>query len=538
MLPTLDQYNGAVQNPKNVFTDPELKAGKVGCNTLGLPMPYSGGFAITYKLTAGSKTYAVRVFHKKSDGLENRYLEISNALRNLKSDYFIDFTYQKNGIQVAQKLYPIVKMDWVNGYTLADYIDDYYRDYSAIEGLRAHFDALQLYLGQQKIAHGDIQLGNVIIANSQLRLVDYDGMFVRGMTETRSAELGHRHFQHPLRNENCFNEKLDNFSFIVIDLSLKIIQKKPDLFKKYGNTGENIIFTANDYKDPEASAIFKELDSDPNFKDQIQRFAGLCKSPFNLIPSLSEFNNGQWRPTVSVSYRPISQVSAKPLSKYIGAYPVIDGSDFQSARNQVGNMVELVGKIHNVEIGLTKYKSPYIHINFGPKNSNTAKITLWKPNDISPKPDQSWVGKWISVTGMIEQPFTYTRTGVVHVSIFLKKSNSLVILTEEAAKYRLNKGGSFSSSPSSNSNVLNQIRGGYPSYSAPSTNLSPNAQILQNLQQKSSPAKQSYTNSYKPNTQSTSKPSKSKSNSSDSGCLVMIVVAVIILILSSLGHHH
>jgi len=111
-------------------------------------------------------------------------------------------------------------------------------------------------------------------------------------------------------------------------------------------------------------------------------------------------------------------------------------------------------------------------------------------------------------------------------------------LTEEAARYRLNKGGSFSPSPSSNSNVLNQIRGGSYANSTPSTTLSPNAQILQNLQLNTSPVKQSYSNTYKPKTQNTTKPSKSKSTSTDSGCLVMIIVIVVFFILASLGHHH
>jgi hypothetical protein len=61
--PQITDYQDAVQDPRNTFTDPELRVGRVAVSPLGLPMPMSGGFALTYKVQSGSKKFAVRCFY-------------------------------------------------------------------------------------------------------------------------------------------------------------------------------------------------------------------------------------------------------------------------------------------------------------------------------------------------------------------------------------------------------------------------------------------------------------------------------------------
>ncbi|QLQ08322.1 MAG: hypothetical protein HZY76_21580 [Anaerolineae bacterium] len=47
------------------------------------------------------------------------------------------------------------------------------------------------------IAHGDLQHGNVLVAADELRLIDYDGMYVPPLSGRESHEIGHRNYQHP-----------------------------------------------------------------------------------------------------------------------------------------------------------------------------------------------------------------------------------------------------------------------------------------------------------------------------------------------------
>ncbi|MFY9700948.1 MAG: Ada metal-binding domain-containing protein [Terriglobales bacterium] len=108
-----------------------------------------------------------------------------------------------------------------------------------------------------KVAHGDLQHGNLIIQNSQFRLIDLDGMFVPSMQGWNSSEIGHPHYQHPERSFRDFNLGLDNFSALVIYLSLLALAEAPELWHEFHD--ENLIFTKSDFVDPNSSRLFSRL---------------------------------------------------------------------------------------------------------------------------------------------------------------------------------------------------------------------------------------------------------------------------------------
>ena len=70
------------------------------------------------------------------------------------------------------------------------------------------------------IAHGDLQHGNVVVVGDQLRLLDYDGMFVPALANKQSNECGHRNYQLPKRSRWDYGPHLDHFSAWVIYVSL------------------------------------------------------------------------------------------------------------------------------------------------------------------------------------------------------------------------------------------------------------------------------------------------------------------------------
>jgi hypothetical protein len=82
------------------FSDLVLKNGRAETIGLGIPKALGGGFAITYNMQSGSKQYAVRSFHKSVPELEQRYNLIGTRLRSTRSQYFVRFEYQPNGISV------------------------------------------------------------------------------------------------------------------------------------------------------------------------------------------------------------------------------------------------------------------------------------------------------------------------------------------------------------------------------------------------------------------------------------------------------
>ena len=77
------------------------------------------------------------------------------------------------------------------------------------------------------------------------------------MAGWKSAELGHRHYQHPKRGADYFDATLDNFSGLVIYLSLLSLKEQPELWNEFHD--ENLIFTKGDFESPSGSKLFAKI---------------------------------------------------------------------------------------------------------------------------------------------------------------------------------------------------------------------------------------------------------------------------------------
>jgi len=299
--PGIAEYNQSAQHPATAFTDPELAAGTLATSGLGLPIVLGGGFALTYTVTSQPRKFAVRCFHRYVPDLEQRYAQISDAIGGLASEHFVSFEYQREGVRVSSGLYPVVKMAWAEGSTLGAFIEDTYTDGASMRSLQASFRDLARFLADRKIAHGDLENGNLVVRDGGcLTLIDYDGMYVPGMALGNGNELGHAHFQHPGRTPDHFGPRIDDFSFIVIDLSLDAIARDPSLYERFCN-GDNILFQKSDFEAPETSPVFKELRRILPMADKIDDFASICKRTIDQTPSLESFLTRHRKPRPAVA---------------------------------------------------------------------------------------------------------------------------------------------------------------------------------------------------------------------------------------------
>jgi hypothetical protein len=148
-------------------------------------------------------------------------------------------------------------MKWIDGPTLDLYIGEMLYRPDVLLHLADEWLRLLSALQASGIAHGDLQHGNIIVEHGQLRLVDHDGIFVPAMTGWPASEVGHQHYQHPRRDAQHFDAKLDNFSSLVIYLSLLSLAERPALWQDYHD--ENLIFTKADFADPTSSNLFREI---------------------------------------------------------------------------------------------------------------------------------------------------------------------------------------------------------------------------------------------------------------------------------------
>ncbi len=262
--PIMTDYQEAIQSPKICFADNELRDGQLDLDNLGLPRPISGNFACVYGLTYQTSKWAIRCFLKNTPDQEKRYQHINSYLEKVHSPYFVPFKYVRNGIKVKGVWYPILKMAWINGESLSTYIEKNLTNPAAIQSLSQKFIGLANNLEANSIAHGDLQHGNIIIVGGEIKLVDYDGMYVPGLNGMLSNEIGHPNYQHPIRSEKDFGPYLDRFSEWIIYLSLKALSQNPSLWANLNGGDENLIFRRADFNNPYSSDSLKILENQQN----------------------------------------------------------------------------------------------------------------------------------------------------------------------------------------------------------------------------------------------------------------------------------
>ena len=175
--PSNYDYNLTVENPSICFSDKMLKDGTILNDKFGLPRVYSGGFACVYQSTEKSgKKWAVRCFLRHYDDSQERYAAISDYLQKVNLPCAADFTYQPRGIWLKGQWYPIVKMEWVEGQCLDEYISEIaQREPAKLINLAKTWGYLMNTLRSARIAHGDLHHANIIVNDADdLKLVDYD----------------------------------------------------------------------------------------------------------------------------------------------------------------------------------------------------------------------------------------------------------------------------------------------------------------------------------------------------------------------------
>jgi hypothetical protein len=179
--PNLIDYQNAIQNPKLCFLDNDLQLGSPQLDKFELPKPISGNFAVVFCIEKDKTRWAVRCFIKNQNNREKRYEIISNYLEKVKVPYTVDFKFYPHGIKINSNYYPIIKMRWIDGQLIDDYVAKNYKNSQLMLTLATNFAKMVTALKQNNIAHGDLQHRNILIVGNNIRLVDYDGIYVPGL---------------------------------------------------------------------------------------------------------------------------------------------------------------------------------------------------------------------------------------------------------------------------------------------------------------------------------------------------------------------
>jgi len=262
--PDLTEYHEAVQHPPKAFADPGLKGVTLELDRFGMPKPATGGNAVVYKANEPGgvlifkKTWAIRCFLRPISDHAERYEAISKHLRKVRLPYDVNFQFLKQGIRIRSDWFPIVKMQWAKGDLLHSHIEKHLAYPAALAVLRAKWAILVRHLEAAKVAHGDLQHGNIMVRGGSIQLVDYDGMWVPALSGRDATEIGHRAYQHPERSGQDYGQEIDRFSALVIYLSLAALERDATLWERF-HTGDNLIFVREDFLQVGRSAIWQQL---------------------------------------------------------------------------------------------------------------------------------------------------------------------------------------------------------------------------------------------------------------------------------------
>ncbi len=264
LWPTPADYVQAVGGyPDVCLLDPLLKGGKSKKNSTNQLLVYTGGFSTVFPIDIAHSKYALRCWNKDIGDSKNRYEKIDRYLKQVNLPYFVDFEYVQEGILINGKKWPITRMEWTDGDLLRAFVDQNLNDTGIFAIVADEFRKMFECLHVNQISHGDLQDGNILLTrngkNITIKLIDYDSLFVPNLQGQKSPTPGLPEYQHPLRTDQC-NEKMDYFSELVIYLSFLSLSERPELWDKFKDkTEKGLLFTKEDFKNPNQSEIFQEL---------------------------------------------------------------------------------------------------------------------------------------------------------------------------------------------------------------------------------------------------------------------------------------
>ena len=84
---------------------------------------------------------------------------------------------------------------------------------------------------------------------------------------------------------------------------------------------------------------------------------------------------------------------------------------------------------------------PYVFVNFGNWRGNIVKLTIWSEGlaQLRELPDDSWIGLWVSVVGLVDAPYSGKHYGFqyTHVGVTIESPQQVNVIAEREAKFRL-----------------------------------------------------------------------------------------------------
>lgn len=351
-MPIISDIRTSVENKNSLVLDSHARSGNFLRDQRGRLIAYTGGFTVVFPYeTLGGEKWAYRCWHADLGNLRGHFEILSEELQKLNIPYFCDFKYVDEGINVGGLLYPTTRMRWVNGDNLKKFLCKHKNDKERLKKLAGNFLEMAQCLHKNRIAHGDLQHGNILIDESDnLFLIDYDSVYVPSLFGQADFITGLKGYQHPSRVNNVnASEKLDYFSELIIYTSILAVAYDPSLADKYKlEDVDQLLFSFEDFNDIEASEIYRDLMSLKGLFPNLLRILKdyLSKTDINELTPFDQIMNGFYREPIIRSFQ-------------VDGIPVVAKDKEITIRWDVENVSELYLNNEPLEVYIRKHVATF-----------------------------------------------------------------------------------------------------------------------------------------------------------------------------------
>ncbi|MES2880701.1 MAG: hypothetical protein V4676_01040, partial [Bacteroidota bacterium] len=122
-----------------------------------------GTSAVAFKAKNEGKDSAIRFFLRGDEDTFQRYQVLATYLANKDLSWRVPFQFLKNEVLIDGQYYPIVKMDWVEGTPLNEFIENNAANKQVLFNLQKKLATLSTDLEDAGIGHGDLKYNNIFI---------------------------------------------------------------------------------------------------------------------------------------------------------------------------------------------------------------------------------------------------------------------------------------------------------------------------------------------------------------------------------------
>ena len=241
----------------------------------------TGNSAVVFEVLADDgRHFRLKCYTRPKDNLEAIYGD-----RLLREELYV-FTGD-GGVWID-----VVADEWIDGTTLSDTIRTaaHDGDRGLLAGLAERFDNMARGMLARDWAHGDLKPDNIIVTpGGELRLIDFDAVYIPSLRRSPSREVGTAAWQHPSRSCADYDRHLDDYPVAMISTLLHALALEPEIYARYADADETVL-DARRIAGGRCPALehIERMFARKGLAVQY-RVAGLLRSRAYILPQLAEY---------------------------------------------------------------------------------------------------------------------------------------------------------------------------------------------------------------------------------------------------------